>query len=92
MFSDSARVGWAKMASRNVVIRQFAHHGDLQHGHEFSAFEAEHCSAENLIGFGVDDGFHEATSFSPLQLREQPRTSAFLQCGLFCFARGLLIR
>src|SRR5947209_10139609 len=44
-------------------IREFAHDGGLEYGHDFTAFNAENGCAENLICICVDDGFHEAASF-----------------------------
>jgi len=44
-------------------VGEFAHHRQLQHGHDFAALDAEDGGAEDLIGTGVDDGFHKAAGF-----------------------------
>jgi len=44
-------------------VGELAHHGDLELGHNFAAFEAEDGGAEDLVGVGVNDGFHEAAGF-----------------------------
>ena len=38
-------------------IGELAHHGDLELGHDFAAFEAEDGGTEDLVGGGVDNGF-----------------------------------
>jgi hypothetical protein len=44
-------------------VGELAHHSDLELGHDFAAFKAEDGGAEDLIGSGIDDGFHEAAGF-----------------------------
>jgi len=44
-------------------VGELAHHGDLELGHDFAAFETEDGGAEDLVGVGVDNGFHEAAGF-----------------------------
>ena len=54
------------MCERGVAQRgvgELAHHGDLKLGHHFAAFEAQDGGAEELVGVGVHDGFHEAAGF-----------------------------
>src|ERR1700739_1435565 len=54
-------MGEDSVAQRGVG--KLAHHGDLELGHDFTAFETEDGGAENLVGVRVDNGFHEAAGF-----------------------------
>src|SRR4051794_6570651 len=40
--------------------RELAHHGDLQHGHDFAPFDAKNGGAENLLRLRIDDCFEKA--------------------------------
>src|SRR5665811_2612398 len=44
-------------------VGQFPYHGNLEGGHNFSAFHAKNCGAKHLVGLSVDDGLHEAARF-----------------------------
>ena len=44
-------------------VREFAHHGQLQHGHDFAAFDAEDGGAEDLFGAGIDDDLEKTARF-----------------------------
>src|SRR5258708_3851704 len=48
-------------------VGEMAHHGDLELGRDFAAFEAEDGGAKDLVGGGVDDGFQEAAGFVDFQ-------------------------
>src|SRR6266540_6805939 len=58
--------GMGEDAIAERSVRELAQHGDLEHGHDFAAFEAQDGAAQDLAGLGVEDGLHEAAHLGHL--------------------------
>src|SRR5450755_623007 len=48
-------------------VWKLAEHGDLQHGHDLAAFDAQNRGPQDLLRVDVDDNLHQATRLVDLQ-------------------------